>query len=330
MMPDEIRALALACLRHNGMDADNADALAETLTEAERAGSQSHGLFRLPAYVAALRSGKMNGCARPRATQTTPALLRVHGDNGCASVVHRAAIPPLINAARQSGVAAAALTHTHHMAGLWHEVEAIARAGLAAFTCVTYMAAVAPAGSRKAFFGTNPLAFAWPRGSSPPLVVDMATAAMAKGEIAVAARDRHALPAGTGLDADGAPTTDAAKVMDGGVVLPFGGYKGSALSLMVELLAAGLVGEQFSYEASENDNGDGGPPQGGQLLLALSPAHIGGSGWESHCDEFFRRLVALDGVRLPGARRQNRRADSAPRQINAELIAKIKSLSPAN
>lgn len=327
---DEIRTLAQTCLRQNGMDEPNADALSEVLMRAQQDGSLSHGLFRLPAYVAALRSGKMNGRARPTLTRPTPALVKVHGDNGCAPHAHRLGIPAVVSAAREVGVAAAAFTHIHHMAALWHEVEAVAEAGLAAITCTAYMSAVAPAGGAQAFFGTNPIAFAFPRPNDTPVVFDMATAAMAKGEIQIAARDGHAVPAGTGLDKDGQPTTDAAKIIDGGVILPFGGYKGSALALMVELLAAGLVGEQFSFEASASDNGDGGPPQGGQLLIAMSPARIAGSGWEAHCADFFARLGSMDGVRLPGARRHRNRQDASLRAINTALLTKIRALTDSD
>ena len=91
------------------------------------------------------------------------------------------------------------------------------------------------------------------------MVFDMATASMAMGEVQVAKREGHSVPEGTGLDADGNPTTDPAAISDGGVLLPFGGHKGSAIAMMVELLAGGLIGEAFSYEARERDNGDGGP-----------------------------------------------------------------------
>ena len=101
---------------------------------------------------------------------------------------------------------------------------------------------MAPAGSRQAFFGTNPIAFGWPRGDDrPPLVFDQATAAMARGEVMIAARDGKELPPGVGLGPDGQPSTDPKAVLEG-VLLPFGGYKGSAISMMVELLAAGLIG----------------------------------------------------------------------------------------
>ena len=323
---DEIHDLALSCLMHNGADELNAGALANTILNAERDGSHSHGLFRLPAYVASLRSGKVNGKARPIAKAVTPAVIKLHGDNGYAPMAHQVGIPALIDAVKTMGIGVLAMTHVHHMAALWPEVEALAEHNLVGLACTPYMPAVAPAGASAALFGTNPISFAWPRPGKPPVVFDMATAAMAMGEVQIAARDGHTVPLGTGLDADGNATTDPKAITAGGVLLPFGGHKGSAIAMMVELLAAGLVNENFSFEAKENDNGDGGPPRGGQFILAMSPELIAGDGWEDHCDTFFDRMSTMEGVRMPGARRHKNRISTAPRNINADLIETIKQL----
>jgi delta1-piperideine-2-carboxylate reductase len=157
----------------------------------------------------------------------------------------------------------------------------------------------------------------------------MATAAMAMGEVMVAARDGHKVPLGTGLNKDGKETTDPKEIIkgSGGVLLPFAGYKGSAIAMMVELLAGALVGETFSYETAEKDNKDGGPPSGGEFILAISPKKITGSDWENHADKFFKKMKSMDGVRLPGERRHKNRLDKGPREINKDLVEKIKKLS---
>jgi len=185
---------------------------------------------------------------------------------------------------------------------------------------------VAPAGAKKALFGTNPISFAWPRPGKTPVVYDMATAAMAMGEVMVAARDGHKVPLGTGLNKDGKETTDPKEISKGGVLLPFGGYKGSAIAMMVELLAGALIGETFSYETAAKDNNDGGPPRGGEFILAISPEKIAGPDWGKHSDDFFKKMQSMDGVRLPGERRHKNRLDKGPRKINKELIEKIKKL----
>ena len=80
-------------------------------------------------------------------------------------------------------------------------------------------------------------------------------------------------------------------------------------------------------EPAAKDNNDGGPPSGGEFILAISPEKISGSGWDKHADEFFAKMKSMEGVRLPGERRHKNRLDKGPRNINEELVNKIKSLS---
>ena len=322
----EIYDLAKKTLLFNGCDEENASILSDTIMRAERDGSLSHGLFRLPAYVASLKSGKVNGKARPEVKKISPSVIKVLGNSAFAPMVLKVGLPELIKLAKETGVAVLAITNSHHMAAMWPETEAIAEAGLVGFACTSYKPSVAPAGAKKALFGTNPISFAWPRPGKTPVVYDMATAAMAMGEVMVAARDGHKVPLGTGLNKDGKETTDPKEISKGGVLLPFGGYKGSAIAMMVELLAGALVGENFSYETAAKDNNDGGPPSGGEFILAISPEKIAGPDWEKHSDEFFKKMQSMDGVRLPGERRHKNRLDKGPRKINKELIEKIKKL----
>jgi len=326
---DEIYDLAKKTLVSNGCDEENANILSDTIMRAERDGSHSHGLFRLPAYVAALKSKKVNGKARPEIKKISPSVIKVLGNNAFAPMVLKVGLPELIKIAKETGVAVLAITNSHHMAAMWPETEAIAESGLVGFACTSYMPMVAPAGAKKALFGTNPISFAWPRPGKNPLVYDMATAAMAMGDVMVAARDGHKVPLGTGLNKFGKETTDPKEIVkgSGGVLLPFGGYKGSAIAMMVELLAGALVGDNFSYETAAKDNKDGGPPSGGEFILAISPDKIAGSGWAKHSEEFFAKMESMDGIRLPGERRHKNRLDKGPRKINKELIEKIKKLS---
>jgi delta1-piperideine-2-carboxylate reductase len=322
---EEIEMLATRVFERNGCDAENTSALVRTVVTAERDGSHSHGLFRVPGYVASLRSGKVNGTAMPRVSHKTPAVVSVHGDDGYAPLAIERGVPKLIQAAKSIGVAVMATTRTHHFAALWPETEAIAEEGLIGIACVCYTPLVAPTGGNMPLFGTNPISFAWPRPGKSPVVVDMATAAMALGEIQIAAREGKKVPLGVGLDAAGQPTTDPNDIIKG-MLLPFGGYKGAAIALMVELLAAGAIGERFSFEAAEADSRDGGPPRGGEFMMAISPEILAGAAWAEHCELFFQRFEAIDGARLPGSRRHNNRLSSAPRPIDAELVQRIETL----
>ena len=185
---NEIYSLANKTLVSNNCDDETANILADLIMKAERDGSLSHGLFRLPAYVAGLKSGKINGKARPEIKKISQSVIKVLGNNCLAPIVFSIAIPELIKATKENGIAVLAINNSHHMAALWPETEMIAEQGLVAFACTSYKPAVAPAGASKPLFGTNPISFAWPRKGKTPVVYDMATASMAMGEVQVAKR----------------------------------------------------------------------------------------------------------------------------------------------
>mgnify|MGYP001161574870 FL=1 len=321
---DEIYALAHEALLSAGASEEHANAVADVVTRAERDGSHSHGLFRIPGYVASLRSGKVNGNADPKLSMPSPVVLHCDGDLGYAPLAHHRSLDTLAKAAKENGVATLSITRTHHFAALWPETEALGQQGLVAIACVSYMPSVAPFGASEALYGTNPLSFAWPRPKSPPLVFDMATAAMAMGDVQIAARDGHPVPAGTGLNADGESTTDPKEIIKG-VLLPFGGHKGSHIAMMIELLAGPLVGETVSFSSKERDSGDGGPPQGGEFILAINPDILSGNEWHDQSEAFLEKLDALEGVRLPAERRYRNRQDTGPRLINSDLLEKIQT-----
>ena len=323
---NKIYDLAYNVLKKHGCDEFNADLVATTVTHAERDGSVSHGLFRIPGYVSSLKSKKVNGVSRPSNKFLTQNAIRVEGDLGFAPVAIRVGLPELVKTTNKHGVGVLTITNTHHFAALWHETEFLAENNLIGIACTAYKPSVAPAGAKKPLFGTNPISFSWPRKNNTPVVFDMATSTMAMGEVQVAARDGHKVPFGTGLDKEGKKTDDPSLIANGGVLLTFGDYKGSAIAMMIELLAAGLVGDLFSFEAKEEDNNDGGPARGGEFIMALSPELIAGENWNEHAEKFFLQMKSLDGVRLPGERRHRNRLDKGPRQINSQLIDKINSL----
>jgi len=309
MTLDECRALATEVLLKYGCDAPNAEAVADTVTRAERDHARSHGLFRIPGYVKSLRNGKINGRARPTVERLAPAVVRVQGDRGLAPLALQIGRAPLVEATREVGIGALAITRTHHYAALWPETSALAEEGLVAFAFTSSPPYVAAAGGKTKFFGTNPMSFAWPRNDHAPMAFDQASAAMARGEIQIHMRDGHQVPDGVGIDRDGNPTNDPKAILEG-AQLPFGGYKGGAIAMMIDLLAGPLIGEVTSYEAGEQDNGDGGPATGGEFLLALDPSKFGAADPIAHGERLFARMTVQEGVRLPGDRRLKARAET--------------------
>ena len=318
--------LAMECLLANGFDDVNASAVADRMIQAEGDRCYSHGLFRLPWYCSAVKSGRANGKARPRLAQLAPAVIKVDGDNGFAPVGQALAHEPLVECARENGIASLAFVNMFHIAAMWPEVERLADDGLCGFAFTAAYPYVAPAGGIKPLYGTNPMGFAWPRKNGPPLVFDQASSAMARGEIQICARDGHAVPETAGIGPNGESTTDPSVVLEG-AQLGFGGYKGAALAMMVELLAGALLGEFLSFESAEDDAGRGGPPKGGELMIAIDPARHGSTDFLERGERLFEAILAQEGTRLPGMRRFESRLETVdsgievPGSLYEEILA---------
>jgi LDH2 family malate/lactate/ureidoglycolate dehydrogenase len=268
--------LALAVLSANGFSADHAAAIARNVAAGERDGCASHGLWRLLGIVDTLRKGKVSPDAEPQIHDQAPAIVRADAGGAFSLLAYERALPLLLEKARHSGIAALAINRCVHFSALFADIEPLTEAGLVGLACTPSHAWVAPAGGTRPLFGTNPIAFGWPRRDKPPFIVDMATSAAARGEIQLHQRAGKALPEGWGIDSQGQPTTDAAEVLNG-AMLTFGGHKGSALAAMVELLAGPLIGDMTSAESLAWDNGAGGLPYGGELILALDPQRFLGA-----------------------------------------------------
>ena len=299
---DEVDDLARRAFLASGCDEANAAALTRTVWRAERDGAKSHGLYRVPALIAAIASGKADGEAVPRIDSIDGVVIQMDGAAGYAPTAHAVGLPELAMLAKAQGMAALAIRNVFHFAALWPEVETLTDEGLAGIAMTASPPYVAAAGGKRPVFGTNPIAFGWPRADgAPPVVFDMATSFSARGEVAIAARDGHDAPDGAGIDADGNPTNDPNEILKG-AQLPFGGYKGAALALMVDLLAGPLMGEATSLEIKARDDGKG-PALGGQLIIAMDPARFGGGEAVAAGERLFADLTSEPGVRLPGDRR---------------------------
>lgn len=304
---NELRALLQSIFERHGCSAAVAAVLAHNCASAQRDGAHSHGVFRIPGYVSTLASGWVDGRAEPQVTDLAPAYLRVDAKGGFAQPALAAARPLLVEKARTAGIAVLAIHNSHHFAALWPDVEPFADEGLVALSVVNSMTCVVPHGARKPLFGTNPIAFAAPCAGHDPIVFDMATSAMAHGDVQIAARAGERLPPGMGVDAEGQPSTDPKAILEGGALLPFGGHKGSALSMMVELLAAALTGGNFSWEFDWSGHPGAKTPWTGQLIIVIDPSKAEGERFALRSRELVEQMQAAGLTRMPGERRYRER-----------------------
>ncbi len=326
----EAHALAESILLHNGFNLAHARAVATTVTAGERDGCASHGLYRVLGCVNSLRAGKVSATADPQVINQAPSIVRVDAGGGFSQLAFQAGLPLLIEKTRANGIAALAINHCVHFSALWVEIEQLTAAGLVALACNPSHAWVAPAGGRLPVFGTNPIAFGWPRQGQAPFVFDFATSAIARGDIELHRRAGKVIPEGWGVDGEGQPSTDANVVLDSGAMLTFGGHKGSALAAMVELIAGPLIGDLTSAESLAYDAGSKSSPYHGELIIALDPRRFLGDSAEEHLARAEALFQAIEGqgARLPSQRRYEARARSLVEgvQIPEALYNDLKAL----
>lgn len=328
MTVSEAAALITAALEASRTSPENAASVARALVDAELTGQGGHGLSRVPAYADQARAGKVDGFATPKAVRTRPGALHVDAGFGFAYPALELAVARLPAMARAQGIAVASVFRSHHAGSVGQVVEALADSGLVALMFANAPAAMAPWGGRRALFGTNPIAFACPVAAGAPVVVDLSLSKVARGKLMAAAQKGEAIPEGWALDPSGHPTTDPASGM-AGTMAPMGDAKGTALALMVELLAAGLGGANYAYEASSFFDDKGDPPNTGQAIIVIDPEAFGGVAVLERFARMAEAVSDCEGARLPGRRRQalreSRRVEGF--EVTGDLITRIRTIA---
>jgi len=308
---DEVKRISIDVLKAGGLSDDHAHAIAGVIYAGQRDECHSHGMYRLLGCVRSVKEGKVNPDAAPEVVDHAPGVVRVDARFGFSPLAFERGKPLLVEKARRTGLAAMAINNCYHFSALWPEVEAISADGLVALAMTPSHSWVAPAGGTKPVFGTNPIAFAWPRPDGPPFVFDFATSAIARGEIELHRRAGKPIPAGWAIDSEGNPTSDPTAAL-AGAMLTFGGHKGSALSAMIELMAGPLIGDMTSAESMAFDEGVGAAPCHGELILAFDPKVFLGADAAQHvarAEKMFDAIVG-QGARLPSQRRYEARERS--------------------
>lgn len=249
---------------------EDATRVAEYIVEADLRGVSSHGISRMPAYTRRLRAGQVNARPNLRVTRGAKAAAHVDGDNGMGFVVGAKAMQVAIEIAKDYGVGIVTASHSNHYGMSSCYIRQAFANDLAAIA-LTNAAPLMPVwGGKSPFLGTNPFAMGLP--GKTPILLDMATSVVAYGKIRRSSRLGEAIPEGWGLDARGRNTTDPAAVLDGGVVLPLGGPKGSGLALMIDAVAGMLSGAAFAGKVCNQNTQPQEKTDAGHFFLAFDPA----------------------------------------------------------
>lgn len=302
----ELRNRCITILETVGMPREAAEHVAACLVLADLRGVSSHGVTRLPIYVERIQRGSIDPKATPAVLREAPAAAALDGRKGHGIPTGVFAMDLAIEKARTAGVGVVTVRNSNHFGMAWYFVKRAVEQDMIGVALSNADSFIAPWGAGRRYLGTNPLAIGLPAGEEVPVGLDMATSVVAHGKIKLAHDAGQSIPLGWALDKDGNPTTDPAAALEG-ALLPFGEAKGSAISLIIDLLcgplAGALTGPFIAPLFSETDR-----PQGlGHVFMAINVAAFTDlETYKREMDEAIRRVHALppaagfDRVLVPG------------------------------
>jgi (2R)-3-sulfolactate dehydrogenase (NADP+) len=325
----ELEALIASALTKAGASEASARASAKALVFAEAQGLASHGASRVPLYAAHIRNGRAEGKVVPEVARERGAALLVDAKDGMAYPACELAVQEAIRRARTHGLALAAVARSNHFGVAAYHLEAIAAAGLVGLAFSNSPAALPAAGGKRALFGTNPIAAAFPRKGKRPVMIDLSLSEVARGKLLVAAKKGEKIPFGWALDKHGNPTTDPNEGLNG-IMLTMGGAKGAMLALLVEVLTTALTGSQQGFEAEGFFSEKGNKARLGQVFLAIDPGAFAGEDvYAERLETLLAAMLADEGVRVPGERRDElaRRAAREGVEVPDGVLSQIRELA---
>jgi LDH2 family malate/lactate/ureidoglycolate dehydrogenase len=302
----ELRQVTETIFTAAGAPADLATEMADALVGANLAGHDSHGVIRIPAYLRQIKDGQLDPKARPEIVKETATTALVDGKWTFGHVAAKYGTGVAIKKAKQSGTAAVSIVRCNHIGrlGQWasqaaaEDVIAMVVVGGGGGSSRMGQGAAAPFGGAERALSTNPIAIGMPGGETPDMLIDFATTVVAEGKLQVARAKGTPVPSGSILDKGGNPTTNAEDFYNGGMLLPFGGHKGYALSMFVEMLGG-------AFTPGDELNGEG--RRGGAVIWAIDAfAFRPKESYEKNADFVLQRIKKIkpapgfDEVLLPG------------------------------
>nr|WP_314256845.1 Ldh family oxidoreductase [uncultured Devosia sp.] len=267
----DLTEVSAKLLEKHGLSAADALTVAECLVEADLRGVETHGVVRLTHYLNRIRLGLINPTPDMKLTSPSAVAMSIDGDDGFGFVVAKRAMEEAIAMAATSGIGLVSVRRSSHFGMAASYVIQAVKAGYMSMVFTNASASMPPWGGMDPVLGTSPFAAGAPGGKLPPFVLDMAVAVAARGKVRLAAKRGQDVPIGWGLDKDGKNTTDPNAILDGGVVLPVGGPKGSAIAMMMDIFSGVFSGSAFAGEVTNHTEEFTKPQDVGHFILAIKP-----------------------------------------------------------
>jgi LDH2 family malate/lactate/ureidoglycolate dehydrogenase len=312
---DAADAFVRALLMAHSVPEKDAAIIAGCLVSADLRGVDTHGIARLPGYLDRVRRGLIN--ARPALTpqRVTPVAASLDGQDGFGFVIGMRAMEEAMAMARDFGIGIVSVRRSTHFGMAASYVKPAIEAGFIALIFSNASPAMPPWGGREGLLGTNPFAAGAPGGKLGPYLLDMSPAVAARGKIRRAERRGEKIPLGYALDAEGRPTTDP-KTALGGVVLPIGGYKGSGLSMLMDIFGGVISGAGFAGSVGDQYKVFDRPQDVGHFFLAMRPnLFVPEEDYRDRMDTLVERVRAVpkaegfDEILMPGEPEEREEAE---------------------
>ncbi|TCJ16006.1 Ldh family oxidoreductase [Rubrobacter taiwanensis] len=328
---EDLREFCTRILESAGVPRNDAEIVADSLVDADLAGTGSHGVTRMSDYLGRMEQGLVSPVTKIELVRETPSTALLDANNGWGQVASERAVELVVRKARETGSAWVGVRNSNHNGTAAYWTVKIAHEGMVGICSMNTSPVMAAHGSRRPTLGTNPLSIAVPSSSGRPAVLDMATSEQARGKIILAAKNNEPIPEGWAITKDGLPTTDAKEALKGSV-LPLGGPKGSGLAIMLDILSGVLTGASFGATMPRMYD-DPAPQRVGHIFSAIDIEAF------MPLDEFLARMdekeretregppaPGFERVRMPGDGRHERQAERRTHgiplspEIHAELL----------
>lgn len=303
--PTEVHRFCHGILVGNGVQAPQAEIISKCLVAADLRGIDTHGVNRIPSYMERIRQGVLDAKAIPTLEQKTPVVAQVDGHNGFGFLAASLGMDRAIEMAKEFGIGMVAIKHSNHFGMAAWIVQKAIDADMMSLVFTNSSPALPVWGGKERLVGVSPLACGAPAGKTIPFILDMAPSIAARGKIYKAKRRGEKIPLDWALDAEGLPTDDPARALEG-VMLPMGGPKGSALAIMMDVFSGVLSGSAFAghvtgpYDTSR-------PADVGHFLIAIKPdLFLSLEEFKERMDYLYQRVTScekrpdVDRIYLPG------------------------------
>jgi LDH2 family malate/lactate/ureidoglycolate dehydrogenase len=298
VFPDSAREFVESILGVYGVPPENASIVARCLVQADLRGVDTHGINRIPSYLARIRQGVLDPKASPKLVQITPVVAQIDGHNSFGFLSAHMGMAHAIEMARGFGIGMISVKNSNHFGMAASFVLQAIEADMMSLVFTNSSPALRVWGGKEKLMGVSPIACGAPAGKGRAFVLDMAPSVAARGKVHKAMRRGEEIPLDWALDAGGRPTADPASALKG-VMLPVGGPKGSGLAVMMDVFSGVLSGSAFAghvtgpYDTSE-------PADVGHFLVAIKPdLFMDLDAFKERMDYLYQRIVGTarrDGV----------------------------------